>query len=319
MEEFNFDSIASWLETTEQQFQIIKTIYRLEGRETEITPKNIGKEYEKIYGKSIQKPNLFTILRTLGEKELIKRDSTSNYKIDFDGVRQTLEKHQNKLEKEREEFQKAYTKTEDYFKRHISRSEYPTINYYEQKELYVEMLKSIKTSNTLYIITDFPSIAYTYNLATGVDNLEYIETLWKRCFKEKNLDISYLTTLNTDYLFSQAFRTTQDPKIAFTECELVLQQLVSQGESYKKLKVRVVEEQKGMDVLIPIRDKPTEVFQFIKDEHKEILGGIKIRSAETAMQAENMFKQGFNHAEDMNNKLMQKAHKKLKLEYGILE
>jgi hypothetical protein len=319
MEEFNFDTIAQWLETTEQQFQIIKTIYRLEARETEITPKNIGIEYEKIHGKTIQKPNLFTILRTLGEKELIKKDSNSNYKINFDGIRQTLEKHQSKLEKEREEFQKAHTKTEEYFKRHIPRSEYPTVNYYEQKELYAEMLKSMKTASTLYIIADFPNIAYTYNLASGVDRLDYIETLWKRCFKEKNLEINYLTTLNTDYLFSQAFRTTQDPKIAFKECELVLQQLVSQAETYKKLKVRVVEEQSGMDVFLPIKDKPTEVYQFIKDEHKEILGGVRIRSSETAMQAENMFKQGFNQAEDINTKLMQKTLKKLKLEYGILE
>jgi hypothetical protein len=120
-------------------------------------------------------------------------------------------------------------------------------------------------------------------------------------------------------LFSQAFRTTQDPKIAFKECELVLQQLVSQAETYKKLKVRVVEEQSGMDVFLPIKDKPTEVYQFIKDEHKEILGGVRIRSSETAMQAENMFKQGFNQAEDINTKLMQKTLKKLKLEYGILE
>ncbi|MFH1125618.1 MAG: hypothetical protein V1703_00700 [Candidatus Altiarchaeota archaeon] len=319
MEEFNFDTIANWLNTTEQQFQIIKTIYRLESKREEATPKNIGKEYAKTYGKSIQKPNLFTLLRTLIEKELIQKDAGFTYRVNFNGIRQSLGKHREKLDKEGEEFQKAYGKTEEYFRRNISRQERPTVDYFEQKELYAEIMKSTSNSNVLNVMTNFPEISYTYNLASGADRLEYVEAIWRRCFKEKNLEVNYLTTLDLDYLFNQAFRSLGEPKLAFKECEIVLQQLENQVEAHKKLHIKTVEEQKGMDVCIPIKDKPEEFYLFIKDEHKEVLGGIKIKSPETASQAENMFKLGFNYAEEINSKLIQKAHKKLKQEYGILE
>lgn len=319
MEEFNFDTIARWLNTTEQQFQIIKTIYRLGNRETEATPKNISKEYEKLHGKVIQKPNLFTILRTLIEKDLIQKDASFNYKVNFGGIRQTLGEHQEKLEKEREEFQKAHNKTEDYFRKNISTQERPVVDYYEQKELYAEMTKSISNSSILDIVSNFPSIAYTYSIAVGVNQLEYVETLWKRCFKEKDLEVNCLTTLDVDHLFNQAFRSLEEPKLAFKECELVLQQLANHVEAHRKLRVRTVEEQKGMDVCIPIKNKPTEFYLFMKDEHKDISGGIKIKSPETASQAETMFKLGFDYAEDITPKTIQTLQAKLKQKYGILE
>jgi len=318
MEEFNFDTLASWLETTEQQFQVIKTIYKLESKNEESKPRDISKEYARQHNKVIQKPNLFIILKTLAQKELIQKDASSNYKINYAGIRQTLGRNQERLQKEREEFQKAYSKTEEYFKKHIQTSR-PSVDYYEQNELYSELIKSIGNSSELHIFASFPNTAYTYNLASGINRLEYVEALWKKCFKEKQLEISYLTTLDVDYLFNQAFRALEEPKRAFKECEIVLQQLENQMSSHSKIKIRVADEQKGMDVCIPIRDKPAELYLFIKDEHKEILGGIKIRSPETAMQAENMFKIGFNYAEELTSKTLEKARKKLRQEYGILE
>jgi len=319
MEEFNFDTIKEWLGITEQQLQVIKAIYRLETGKTETTPKNITREYARTHGKTIQKPNLFTILRTLIEKELIKKDGHSSYRVDFDGIRGSLHAHKDKLAREREEFQKAYGRTEDYFRKHVAKSQYPSVSYHEHDELYAEITKSISNSDTFNIVASFPCISYTYNIAVGVNLLEYAETLWRRCFKEKSLEVNYLTTLDIDYLFNQAFRSLEDPKLAFRECELVLKQLANQAETQPKLSVRVAEEQKGMSICLPLREKAAEFYLLIKDEHKEVLGGIKIRSPETSYQAENMFNLGFNYAEELTQKAVDKALKKLKQEYGILE
>jgi hypothetical protein len=319
MEEFNFDTVGKWLSTTEQQFHIIKTLYKLESKNAEATPKNIGKEYTRLYGKIIQKPNLFTILRALLEKNLIQKDANSNYRIKFDGIRHALGKHKEHIESEGSEFKKAYSSTEDYFRRNMPKSDRPTVDYYDRKELYAEILKSLSGCDTMHIAGDFPSISYTFNIATVSEQLEYLQAVWKRCFKEKNLTINYLTTLDVDYLFAQALLALEEPKLAFKECELILQQLENQVEAYSKLNVKVVEEQRSMDVCIPLKERPAEFFLFIKDEHKDITGGIRIKSPETASQAENMFHQGFNYAEDLTAKALRKAHKKLEQEYGILE
>jgi len=318
MEEFNFDNVGKWLNTTEQQFHIIKALYKLESKTAETMPKDIGREYTRLYGKIIQKPNLFTILRALMDKNLIQKDSRSNYRIRFDGLRQALGKHREQIEREGEEFRNAYSKTEDYFRRNMPRSDRPMVDYYEHKDLYTEMVKSIKNSGTVNTVSNFPSIAYTYNIASATDRLGYIQTLWDLCFREKKLEVNYLTTLDMDYLFNQAMRSLEEPKQAFKECEIVLKQLSNQLEAQKRLHIKVVEEQKGMDYCIPAKERPMEFYLFIKDEHKETLGGIRIKSPETASQAEDMFKSGFNYAEDLNEKTIQKASRKLKHEYGTL-
>jgi hypothetical protein len=322
MEEFQFDTTAKWLKTTEQQFQILKTIYRLEDVENKTMPKSINNEYARIHKKKILKPNLFNILKTLLQKNLIKKDTTRGYRINYEGIRITLENHQEKLEKEEEELKKAQTKTEEYFRKNIPKA-YPLVEYYDQKELYPKMAESLKDAEKTHIVANFPVIAYTKELTYGIGREEYAETMWNRCFKEKELQVNYLTDLNLDALFNHAFRVHGDPKLAYRESETTLNRLETQTKTNEKLDIRYSEDPHGLDMAIVEHKEPTEFYLFIRDEHGEITGGIRIKNKQTTINAIQQYNRSFEYAEKLNTpdgqKTIQDLKKHLKQKYGILD
>ncbi|MDD5111199.1 MAG: hypothetical protein PHG85_01480 [Candidatus Altiarchaeota archaeon] len=322
MIESEFTNLGKWLSTTEQQFQVLSTIQVLENRETEIRPKAISKEYSKTYGKTIQKPNLFTILKALAEKNLIRKDNAGNYRVNYDGIRHTLARHREKIDNERTEFQKACENTEEYFKKHMLKAEHPMVGYYEHRALYAEMVKSLENASVLHVVANFPNIAYTYNIAAGIDRLEYVETLWKRCLKQKDLKIEYLTTLDIDYLFNQAFRVHGDPKLAYRECQAIINQLETQAKTNPKLDIRHSEEQPGLDIAIMEQKDPQEAYLFIRDEHGEITGGIRIKSRQIAANAMQQYARVYEYAEKLTTPEGQKKIQDLKIQlkqkYGLL-
>lgn len=322
MEEFNFDNTARWLDTTDQQFQILKTIYRLEDVETKTMPKDITREYAKTNKKTILKPNLFNILKTLLQKKLIKKDLTRGYRVDYDGIRETLEKHKEKLGREEEELKKAQAKTEEYFRKNLPKA-YPLVEYYEQKELYPKMAESLKEAEKTHIVANFPVIAYTKELTYGLGREEYAEAMWQRCFKEKKLQVNYLTDLNLDALFNHAFRIHGDPKIAYQECQAMLSRLETQVKTNEKLDVRHSDNPHGLDVAIIEQKEPIEVYIFIRDEHGEITGGTRIKSKQTAINALQQYNRAYEYAEKLNTpdgqKTIQNLKTQLKQKYSILE
>lgn len=321
MESNELRKIVKWLGVTDQQFGILLSIYKLESRREETTPRNIEREYLKNYGKAPQRSNLFAQIRQLLGKNLITKERKGFYSVNFDAMSAMIQDRRDKFIEELNEFNRVSERVQDYFKKAALQAARPRVDYLDHDELYDALAKSIKDADRLYTTINFPTIAYTYPLATGIGRGNYTKMVWDRCFKKAELNAFYLTALNIDFPFNHAFRIYGDPKKAYRECIIILDQLWNQIETYNNLDIRYLKEPHGMDVFIPERYGPREFFLFTRDEHKNIIGGIEVRSPETAISAKQMFMRDFEYAEQLRGpkgeEIIENIKKELEKKYSI--
>ncbi len=313
--------MAVWLDITEQQFGILLSIYKIEAIRERTTPKNIEKEYMKAYGKAPQRSNLFRQIRQLISKNMITKGGQGIYSVNFDAIYSILQSRKEGFIEELNEFNRVSEQLKQYFKKAVLQTTKPKVSYLNYDEFYNTLAKSLRTADKFYKISNFPTIAYTYPLTTGIGISNYTDLVWERCFKRGELHACYLTTLNIDFPFNHAFRTYGDPKKAYRECKIIIDQLWNQIETHNNLDIRYLKEPQGMDVFIPERYEPREFFLYTRDEHRNIIGGIEIRSPETAISAKHMFMRDFEYAKQIRGhegeKIIENLKKKLEEKYSL--
>jgi hypothetical protein len=318
-------NMHKWLELTQQQLEVLKVIYKLQQTPGKTTPKEISREYKRIHGKQILKPNLFTILKLLQKRGLLSKAGQADYKVDMEGIKKNLEDKRQTLEKQQTDFENACRHTEEYFQKLTWQLDRPIVEYLDHDELYQKMAEILQESETYYAVANFPMIAYTQKLNHGLAREPYTDALWNRCLKKEQLQVNYITDLNIDYLFNHAFRVYGDPKLAYRECHTVVNQLENQIQSSAKLDIRYLEDPHGLDTGIFQRKgrEPDEFMLFVRDEHEDITGGVHVKSLDTARSALKMFNRGYEYAEKLAGKAGEnsigKTREVLKQKYGILE
>lgn len=322
--DLEFQKLGNWLNLTEQQFQILTAVHQLHLRDEASSPKNIVAEYKGISNKLIQKPNLFTILKTLSEKKLLRKTGQASYALDFDGLRDLLSDKREVKQKELNQLDRILMETEEYFRKRLKPREQPEVNYLDHDALFKKLADAVNHSTGYCVVGNFPSIAYTYPVYSGLHREEYMNALLENALKKKTLNVSFLTNMDVDYLFNHAFMTLGDPARAYRECRIMLQQLRNILDSNENVDVRYHEDPHGLDVAIPEKreDDPTEFIIFTRDEHKNIMGGVHVKAGEPARQAKHMFKRLFNYAEKLEGKtaekIIQKIEEQLDEKYGVI-
>ena len=316
-------SLSDWLGLTEQQTDILKTVYNLEHNQKPTSPKNITAEYERTHRKRILRPNLFNILKLLKEKNLIAKKTQGAYTTNFPGIQENIKTAGAKLEEKMREYQEVSKNAEQYFTRYATRIDRPEVAYYDQPQLYDKMTESLEHADKISITTSFPMIAYTKETTTALGTDKYAEKLWTRSNKEKKLQINYLTNLDIDHLFNHAFRTHGDPKLAYRECQTTLNRLETQTQTNPKLDIRHLQDPHSLDAAIIENKTPTELYLFIKDEHNDTTGAIHIKHKQTATNTQKQYQRNYEYAEKLNTtqgrKKIQTLHQTLKQKYGTLE
>ncbi|MCK4491795.1 MAG: hypothetical protein KAU03_04170, partial [Candidatus Altiarchaeales archaeon] len=71
MEKYRAQQLAKWLDITDQQLDILMSIYRLQVDGVETSPKHIAGQYIVDYGGGLQKSNLFAQIRNLIAEGLV--------------------------------------------------------------------------------------------------------------------------------------------------------------------------------------------------------------------------------------------------------
>ncbi|MFH1788460.1 MAG: hypothetical protein ABH834_03675 [Candidatus Altiarchaeota archaeon] len=320
-----FQRIGEWLSLTEQQFDILTAIHKLRlGKETP-SPKNIVLEYKKLSGKLIQKPNLFTIIKLLSDKNLVTKTGQGEYDVNLTGIQELLAKKKEDKQKELNQLSRIVDETENYFRKQLKPIEQPTVHYLAQHEVFGKLGERLANSTAYHIVENFPSIAYTYPVYSGLGRSQYQETLLEKTIKGKKLRLCVLTDLDVDYVFNHAFMTLGDPVKAYNECQLMLKQFRNMLELSGNIDVRFHEDPHGLDVAIPEGrlDEPVEFVIFTRDEHKNIMGGVHVKAGEPAKSAKHMFNRLFQYAEKLEgsvaDKRVKEAQERLTLKYGVLE
>jgi hypothetical protein len=310
-----------WLGLTQQQYDIVKIVYRLRNRGAQPSPKNIQKEYRTEYNKYLMKPNLFNILRMLQSKKIVRKSAHAEYSLDQAGIMETLVESKKRLLQDVDDLDRTHDQVDQFFREITYRKEQPDIQYLEGDELYSALAELVEKSSVFSVIADFPTISYGREMTHTLQRETYAESLWQ-ALKNKKTRIVYLTPLNMDLLFNHAVKTFGDPKLAYQECVSVIDRLKTQMETHKNLDVRYVDVPQGIDMAVAQQKEPTEFIMFTRDEHDEIQGGIRIRSHKTAANALRAFQHAFDQASPLNSpqgkQLLQKIKQSIRLKYGIL-
>ncbi|MBN2014275.1 MAG: hypothetical protein JW778_03755 [Candidatus Altiarchaeota archaeon] len=321
MENPQLQRVGKWLDLTDQQFGILLSLYKLETIGEKTTPKNIEHEYLKTYGRAPQRSNLFGQIRQLLSRNMITKEGQGSYSVNFGVIYALLQDRKDAFIEELNEFNRVSEQIKEYFRKAAIQTTKPKVEYFNYDEFYNALAESIKTKERFYTTTKFPSIAYTYSLSAGIGTINYTNTVWERCFERRELQACYLTTLDVDFPFNHAFRVYGDPKRAYRECIIVIDQLWNQIQTHPNLDVRFLKELHGMDVFIPETHEPKEFFLFTRDEHRNIIGGIKVMSPETAISAKQMFMRDFEYAERLTGQkgeeIMENLKKELEERYSI--
>ena len=314
--------MRKWLGITNQQFDIVKIVYRLRNRGIQPTPKNIQKEYMQEHKRYLMKPNLFTILRALMQKGVIAKVGQADYSLDQEGIGGIMKEAKNCLDDEMREFERTEKNIEQFFREMTYKREQPDIGYLEERELYDCLAKTVGNAGKFHTVSDFPETAYTPEMTHALGRQTYTETLWKR-INDGAINVNILTTLDIDKAFNHAFRAFEDPKTAYRETRTVINRLNTQISKHKNLDIRHSPDPAGIDVAISETREPVQFIMFIRDEHDDIQGGINIKSRKTAANALKTFAKSFQYSTPLSSPQGKKAIKGaiqlLEQKYGILE
>ncbi len=274
---------------TEQQLNLLKAVYKLTSKNKPVTPKEIEATYATSAPGGIHKSNLFRQLKILQDKSLLAKEGEANYKINFDGIKNTLDTRKQDFLKKLDQYTELSEEIEEYFRRVSSRDRIPVVEYLDYNELFVKVMSSIRKANKYYITSKFPGVIYTYSPYRNVGRGEYMQMLMQRCFEKRDLEITYLTRLDLDYPLTHSMSIYKDKSKAIRECEIIIDQLENLVEIHESLKILHLENPYGLDVIIPEGKELNESYLFIRDDHMDVQGGIHIKSEETAKRSKETF------------------------------
>jgi hypothetical protein len=288
-----------WVGLTQQQYDIVKIIYRLRNRGLQPTPKAIQREYKTEHSKYLMKPNLFNLLRLLIQKRIIRKAATADYTLDQEGIEAALKKARQTAESNLQDVEKTSREIDQFFKEITYSRELPDIRYLEDRQIYENLTQSLLQATQIHIMDDFPTTAYTNEVNESLEREEFADSLWFH-LKGKKTKINILTTINMDTLFNHCFQTYTDPKTAYREAQTCLNRLQTQIEKHKNLDIRYTDTHPGLDIAVITHKEPNEFYIFTRDEHNNISGGLRIKSHKTAKNALHNLENSMQYATKLN-------------------
>ncbi len=311
-----------WLDVTPQQFDILLAVYNLQLSGGRVSPKRILERYSSDSGRFLQRSNLFAQLRVLLERGFLVKESDANYLLNFDGLESYLSSRRESLVSDLEEFDRLSSDVRSFFRRVVLSELRPRVFYMGFGECLDSMLKSVSSCSVLYATSFFPTVSYSFQLASGVGRREYFEVLCGRCLEKSELQVNYLTPLDVDFLFNHAFRVLGDPRKAYRESLIVLEELANQVETFDSLDVRFLRDLQGMDVFVPVKgDVVSEFLLFTRDEHRDLTGAIYINSKDIAASMRQSFVRNFDYAERIRGskgeEIIEDAKHRLEEKYNV--
>ncbi|MBD3388973.1 MAG: hypothetical protein GF416_07800 [Candidatus Altiarchaeales archaeon] len=312
MPEIDDIDAPSILGITDQQLNILKSVYKIVSKNKVATPREIELTYSHDFGGTIQKSNLFRQLKILLDKDFLSREGEANYQIAYDNIKKTLQKRQQQYHKKLQHYDQLTNQLEDYFKKTTTQPEKPIVEYLDYNEVFNRITRLLQTSKAYYTVSKFPNIAYSYTLAQSMGIDTYVDIERDRCLKEKELSIKYLSSLSIEYPYEQFMRKHDKHDLAIKECESIIDNLESMISLHENLKVMYSDFPYGMDILLTEGEILRDYFMFIRNERQMAIGGVYIRSIETAKRAKEEFMKNCSIATDISGPRKNKIFKKMR-------
>lgn len=308
------EELTKWLEITEQQNQVLQTIYGLELVNIETTPKNILEKYARTYKREIQSNNLFTIIKKLTDDNLILKKEKARYGVNTEGIRERIIESKQQQEKELERMGGLIKDIDKYYKSAALDAK-PETTFYDSRELFNKTADALKNATTYYVTSRIPTMTFSRPLLHRIWSEKYADVIQDRCFVKKDLKVVYITQLRTDDVYKNALEIYGKPELAVREVETILDRVLDSTLSNENFEVYYLPNPVGLYIsIIEKQEEPTELFLFLQSE--ENVSGIYLKSREIASHAKKSFLNGIEKATPLasarGKKLVNAAKKQLR-------
>ncbi|MBD3388971.1 MAG: hypothetical protein GF416_07790 [Candidatus Altiarchaeales archaeon] len=315
----DFERFAEGLGLTRQQLDILQCVYRLKSDGEDTSPKTILDEYKRLRGKLMLKANLFKILRFLKVKGFIIRSDHGRYDVNFEGIEHALVEKREYYRRDLDEFEDLMSDVEDFFSKSKLSKFKPVVEYLDHTPFFLKIAQTSKTAKRLYALGRFANITYSQRLLDFIDRGNCFRDIHDLCFVKKKLHVTYLTSFDVDYIYNHALKLYHDPEWAYRECEVIIDNLKNLRE-IETLDLIYLEDLPGLHLVFPERDKVSEVMLYLRDNKGEIIGGVYIKSPDTARSAKEMYMKEYEKGVNLKGrkglKIIKEVKSQLRSKYG---
>jgi len=300
------NKMPKWLGVTPQQFSILEAMIRLQKRGDSASPKSIIDEdasFRKV--PKIQKSNFFSQLKGLQGIGYVKKTAGATYSVDFDSIKSSLEDARVVADQEANEISKVKKEAESYLKSISSGEKRPSVAFLEYDDMYKTVADLLKNSDYYCITGVFPKILYAHSpaLMKSASERRYAQMLWERCIGQNEMEVTYLTVLDTEYLFHKLLRVYKNPVSAYEETKMILRGLEDLLKESPKFHLLYKDSPYGLDMIIPRSEETNTLFLMIRDANKTGIGAVYINSTELAARFQSLFEDECEGTIDMKSKM----------------
>jgi hypothetical protein len=225
------------------------------------------------------------------------------YTVNPSSIKEIINKRKNEFESELNSFNSISSDVDEFFRRGSAKNVKPYVEYIKGRKAFWEFTNpKLRDIKKYYIVAGFPGISYTDEVSTkGASRGEYLDIIRSRCFDKKELQINYLSPLSVEILSTYVQLKFDVEKEIISECNKIIDNLEKQISENELLNIYYYKNPFGLDVIIPLKDEPEEMFMFVRDENQVQIGGIYIRSPEATKNAIDRFNEVCNHALRLKN------------------
>ena len=311
--------LGFWLGLTPQEFDILQCIYRLQLDGYVSSAKDLQNKYRRRHGKILEKANLFKILKKLKKEGLVFQPAHGQYALDFEGIKSSLKIKRVEYEQTLTEFDELNSEVEAQMKKAVYNFQTPKVEFLDHDKMYARLTELVPKATTYYVVGKFPKISYTTDVSEKIGRCAYLQKIYDGTFVKNKLNLLYVTHLDVDYLYRHALKQYENPKTAYDESLHIIGRLKRQIETTEKMQVYYVENLFGLDLVLPENKTPLESFHYIRDNKKEIMGAIYIKSQDIASKAKEMYlrecENGINLNTNKGKKILKQKTRELKKKY----
>lgn len=280
--------LEKWLGITGQQFDVLKGIHKLRLEGQRANPKSISVAYHRDYGKGIQVSNLFHVIDALIDKGLVRKEGPASYGLDLSGITRSLEDYEQHLAEEVKDFKAVKNETIAYLERVVKRKE-PIVQYMGLTQFFDKAAESVSRARTYYLVAHFPKLFHPTVLRKKLNQYAYLELIEDRCLIKQDLEVNIITDFDIDFLCKDFTDFSVPKKEMLKTALLIVDQIQYAIDHHSNLRIYYAKKLIGMDMLLPIRDEPRDLYLYMRDQDGGIIGGVYIESPEAAKRAYSTF------------------------------
>jgi len=305
--------LSEWFNLTEQQLKILLSMYALELEGADVYPTYILAKYNLLYHHDIRRQNLFTQMKPLLEKGMIKRKDRKKYEVDISALHKLLNQKKEMLTTELNSIDAFALELEEKMREIASRKNKPHVMYLDDNEYMTMIGNRIPYAENVYIFASaFPNVAYSRQIVLTLKRKTFYEAI-SRCVTCGKPNLHYLTSLAIELPYKRALNVYRNPIKAYNETIKMIDHLSNLIRNCPNLDVRywdhaiisptfVLEGPNRGEVFMSLKGGEATVHGLQSPHVKNSFPGVYINSAEIAQRTKESFYSFFKDAIPLNSK-----------------